>query len=429
MRSRVKTERRTPQVANASFLETARRGDGQPLPMALRETLEPRFGHSFANVRVFDDTHAQSAAAALHAKAFTVGEDIAFSAGRYAPLEPEGQRLLMHELSHTLQQRRVAKGSSLEISWRGDALEQNADSAVRDVQSGVQPSFSSAAPSVQLEAEDEVNASPASVEPGVSYPGDTEIEAPPQAISDGGFTPNPQPSITRTDTPNGSFDVYSDDYPISLGANAYDSPAWAVKRAQLGQIDNNLMNIDAGGGGINVQGGDAFKGQVNHDLAYLMTSPVGASLVEDIASTDQQMNIMHADPRDPDRGLRSNSEIARVEEDGQYAPNGERGAGTDVGVYYDPERSRIFGEDLPNAPWNDRAAPIGLGHEMIHGLYDMRGTTAPGTEPGVINARGESVSVARAELQAVGLGFSGQGDQQYSENDLREQLGEPRREH
>ncbi|MFT3773292.1 MAG: DUF4157 domain-containing protein [Minicystis sp.] len=41
----------------------------------------------------------------MNALAYTVGRDIVFGAGRYAPAEREGKRLLAHELAHVLQQR------------------------------------------------------------------------------------------------------------------------------------------------------------------------------------------------------------------------------------------------------------------------------------------------------------------------------------
>ena len=43
-------------------------------------------------------------AGGLHANAFTIGSDIYFNAGAFAPESESGQRLLAHELAHTLQQ-------------------------------------------------------------------------------------------------------------------------------------------------------------------------------------------------------------------------------------------------------------------------------------------------------------------------------------
>ena len=66
--------------------------------------MEPRFGHDFSRVRVHTDQAASRSAEALAAQAYTVGSDIVFGAGRYAPASRDGQRLLAHELAHVQQQ-------------------------------------------------------------------------------------------------------------------------------------------------------------------------------------------------------------------------------------------------------------------------------------------------------------------------------------
>jgi len=90
----------------------ALRGSGQALPEATRAFFEPRFGADFSQVRVHTDARAADTARAINAKAFTVGRDIAFGAGQYAPESPEGRRLLAHELAHVVQQGSI--GSSIE---------------------------------------------------------------------------------------------------------------------------------------------------------------------------------------------------------------------------------------------------------------------------------------------------------------------------
>ncbi len=77
---------------------------GQPLDEAVRAFMEPRFGHDFSQVRIHTGDQAAESAAAVNALAYTVGRDIVFGQGQYAPHTHEGQRLIAHELSHTLQQ-------------------------------------------------------------------------------------------------------------------------------------------------------------------------------------------------------------------------------------------------------------------------------------------------------------------------------------
>jgi hypothetical protein len=77
---------------------------GQPLDRSALDYMEPRFGQDFSGVRIHLDSRAEAAADAMGAKAFTVGCDIAFGTGRYAPGTSEGKRLLAHELTHVVQQ-------------------------------------------------------------------------------------------------------------------------------------------------------------------------------------------------------------------------------------------------------------------------------------------------------------------------------------
>ena len=83
---------------------SAVRGGGQPLSESARAFFEPRFGHDFSQVRTHTDVRAAETARALHARAFTIGTDIAFGSGQYDPESFEGRRLLGHELTHVVQQ-------------------------------------------------------------------------------------------------------------------------------------------------------------------------------------------------------------------------------------------------------------------------------------------------------------------------------------
>src|SRR6185436_14148282 len=67
---------------------------GQSLPKATRAFFEPRFGHDFSQVRVYADARAARLAQGMQARAFTLGRDVVFGAGQYAPGTPAGQRLL-----------------------------------------------------------------------------------------------------------------------------------------------------------------------------------------------------------------------------------------------------------------------------------------------------------------------------------------------
>jgi hypothetical protein len=83
---------------------------GRPLPPSVREQYEPRFGSDFGHVRVHTDATAAGAARSLNARAFTVGPDIAFAPGEFAPGTSRGRLLLAHELTHVLQQQSAGLG-------------------------------------------------------------------------------------------------------------------------------------------------------------------------------------------------------------------------------------------------------------------------------------------------------------------------------
>jgi len=80
------------------------RGGGQPLSPSVRAFFEPRFGYDFSQVRVHTNPNALNTARTLNAQAYTVGRDVVFGNGEYAPETTKGRKLLAHELAHVLQQ-------------------------------------------------------------------------------------------------------------------------------------------------------------------------------------------------------------------------------------------------------------------------------------------------------------------------------------
>jgi len=82
------------------------RGSGQPLGNSVQNFFEPRFNHDFSRVRIHTDEYASGVAKRLNARAFTVGNDIVFAKKEYTPNSSTGARLLAHELTHVIQQKR-----------------------------------------------------------------------------------------------------------------------------------------------------------------------------------------------------------------------------------------------------------------------------------------------------------------------------------
>ncbi|MFC8700909.1 DUF4157 domain-containing protein [Streptomyces anulatus] len=79
-------------------------GSGRPLPDDVRTQHEASFGVPLTHVRVHDNPAAQALARRHLARAFTVGPDIVFGEGRYQLASPAGRGLLVHELTHVVQQ-------------------------------------------------------------------------------------------------------------------------------------------------------------------------------------------------------------------------------------------------------------------------------------------------------------------------------------
>ena len=77
---------------------------GEPLDAGTLAFMEPRFNYNFSKVRVHADSRAAESARSVNALAYTVGRDVVFGAGQYAPTTLSGRQLLAHELTHVVQQ-------------------------------------------------------------------------------------------------------------------------------------------------------------------------------------------------------------------------------------------------------------------------------------------------------------------------------------
>jgi Domain of unknown function (DUF4157) len=92
------------EVVDTVHVAPVLRSSGQPLSRATRAQMDDRLGFDFSGVRVHADAEAAHSARAVGARAYTIGSDVVFGAGEYAPRSREGQRLIAHELTHVRQQ-------------------------------------------------------------------------------------------------------------------------------------------------------------------------------------------------------------------------------------------------------------------------------------------------------------------------------------
>ncbi len=89
---------------------------GAPLDTVTRAFFEPRFGRDFSNVRVHNDGEAAESARSVGALAYAAGNHVVFGQGQFSPSTHSGQRLIAHELTHTLQRRRRSPSALSTIS-------------------------------------------------------------------------------------------------------------------------------------------------------------------------------------------------------------------------------------------------------------------------------------------------------------------------
>ena len=92
-----------------------RLGPGMPLDLATRGYFEQRMKVDLTQVRIHVGPTAAREVERLSARAFTVGEHIAFAPGAYDPNTPDGQELIAHELAHIAQMQ--GGGAPIVLRW------------------------------------------------------------------------------------------------------------------------------------------------------------------------------------------------------------------------------------------------------------------------------------------------------------------------
>lgn len=118
----------------------ASRGKGTHMDDQTQSSMENGFGADFSGVRIHTGSEAVQMNKQLGAQAFTSGNDIYFNEGKYKPDSKEGQTLLAHELTHTIQQgassKNVQKAPDAntpdELSKNGEANAPNPNAPTND---------------------------------------------------------------------------------------------------------------------------------------------------------------------------------------------------------------------------------------------------------------------------------------------------------
>jgi hypothetical protein len=171
-------------------------GGGRALGADQQQRMEEELGADLSGVKIHDSGDSANAANQLGARAFTVGQDIHFNDGEFKPGTLDGDRLLAHELAHTVQgqrggvQRKATAGAGdLDgVSHPDDACEKEADAAADHAIGGLhgggraagKPTIGTAAPSVgrKLFGSKKSDPAPAAAAPGGAQAGGAQAAAP-----------------------------------------------------------------------------------------------------------------------------------------------------------------------------------------------------------------------------------------------------------
>jgi hypothetical protein len=114
-------------------------GAGEPLSSGIRSRMEPAFRANLSHVRIHTNTIATGLSNRVNARAFTVGNHVAFGSDEYQPGTLIGDALIAHELAHVMQQgdseKSVKKMEADNTAY--NALEADADQTAMGVVSSL----------------------------------------------------------------------------------------------------------------------------------------------------------------------------------------------------------------------------------------------------------------------------------------------------
>ncbi|GAA5216495.1 DUF4157 domain-containing protein [Corallincola platygyrae] len=99
-----KAEGRPNMAGNIQAEIRAATSAGRPLPLSVRQFMEPRFNADFSNIRIHTDNQSSRLNRRVSARAFAYRNHLFFGDNQYQPDSDDGKRLIAHELTHTIQQ-------------------------------------------------------------------------------------------------------------------------------------------------------------------------------------------------------------------------------------------------------------------------------------------------------------------------------------
>ncbi len=138
-------------IAKGAAENHVNKSQGKPLPASTREQMETSFQQDFSKVRIHDNPESHQASESLRANAFTMGNDVFFGEDKFRPEQKDGQRLIAHELTHTVQQSNGYQAGVVQRDYK-EYLDSLKGLLSKNVLAGLKPG-KAPDPKVQKEAE------------------------------------------------------------------------------------------------------------------------------------------------------------------------------------------------------------------------------------------------------------------------------------
>jgi hypothetical protein len=116
------------------------KGGGSKMDNDTQSTMESGIGADFSGVKIHTDSNAVQMNQNLGAKAFTNGSDVYFNKGEYDPASKNGQHLLAHELTHTVQQGAASQSVQQKTeSPNEEVVQEKSDLSIQKEEAAVDP--------------------------------------------------------------------------------------------------------------------------------------------------------------------------------------------------------------------------------------------------------------------------------------------------
>jgi hypothetical protein len=342
---------------------------GAPVDGTMRARVESATGAELGGVSVHTGADSNAAAEALGARAYTTGNQIHFASGQYAPGSADGQHLLAHELTHTVQQRGGGGGPQAKgrVSEPGDAGEVEADRVADAVMTG-----GHAGPIQQTSA---------AIARQVTPP------AAPAA---------PAPSGRHEVTDFGEYWVVPDSTVRSVAdaqGEQITQTAFAAAKAAWDKVKDGSGNVKITESDTAGTAHAGFKASITAKIGLLMSKPKGRELVTSLLSGGFDVTIRPSAAK-----VYGGAQAYRGGAGTLEQANGSAGAGGTTAIEVDPActDNDIKVYDRNGAEISDPIY-IFLGHEMIHARHNQLGRNRRGlaaADAGKYSNREEEETIA-----------------------------------